>query len=154
MFKSKKGKLAEERIVIIGINPIIDELLGNAQLFSDLMRCNSNLNVTIIYEDDTENFNQFLFNDKALRKGRIEPEKLQSARRNLLGGETNKGGFVDSVLKSFPTEEQKDVGKRLKLYQNNLRHNINLILVDDKIYYCVTGLELPTLEDYESVTEE
>lgn len=151
---NKKGKLAEKQIVIIGINPLIDDLLRNAQLFSDLLRCNSNLNITIIYEDDTENFNQFLYNDKALRQGRIEPEKLQSARRNLLGGETNKGGFVDSILKSFPREEQKDVGKRLKLYQNNLRHNINLVLVDDKIYYCVTGLELPTLEDYECVTEE
>ena len=109
---NKKGKLAEEIIVILGINPIVDDLLSNAQLFSDLLRCNSKLNITIIYENDTENFNQFLFNDKNLRLGRIDADKLQRARGNLLGGETSQGGFVDAVLKFFPLEEQTEVEKK------------------------------------------
>ena len=91
---NKKGKLAEERIVILGINPIVDELLSNAQLFSDLLRCNSKLNIIIIYENDTENFNQFLYNDKTMRLGRIDADKLQRAHGNLLGMRNPKNTMI------------------------------------------------------------
>lgn len=151
------GKYAEKEIVIVGVNPIINEIIDNAQLFSDLLRCNQGLKITIIYESETENFNQSLFYDKDLSEHKIEFERLQTYRNRLIGGKKARNkknaGFLEDVLDYCKSEEESiDFSKRLTLLQNNLRHNINIIKADNVIFYSFTGLELPSINLYQKIS--
>lgn len=154
---NSQGRFAENDLTIIGVNPIINEVIENAQLFADLLRCNQKLRITIIYESETENFNQSLFYDKDLSLAKIEFEKLQTYRNRLIGGKKaknkKKAGFLEDVLNFCNSKEElEDFSKRFALLQNNLRHNINIIKADDVIFYSFTGLELPSIDLYQKVS--
>ena len=156
LLKNSRGELATNEIIIVGVNPIINELIDNAQFFSDILRCNSQLNITIIYESETENFNQSLFYDKQLSEEKIEFDKLQTYRNRLIGGKKAKNkrnaGFLEDVLDCCSSEDEiKSFSRRITLLQNNLRHNINVIKSDDNIFYSFTGLDLPSIELYQRV---
>jgi len=165
--KNSIGEPPKKRLVIVGVNPIIEEITSNPELFYDMLKCSENdtppqLKITIIYESDDENFNQSLFYDKERSKSKIEFDKLQTFKKRLTGGRGKSkkaAGFIEAVLDYFPkTEEKKDeiaaAKSRLKLFENNRGHKVNLILIDDVIWYSITTLDIPTLEMYKKITIE
>lgn len=145
-------------VTIVGVNPIIEELTSNYQLFSDLLRVNKDAEIIIIYESETENFNQSLFYDKELSQERIEFDRLQTYRTRLIGSKRGKGksivGFVEDVLSVFDDNEREFYQKRIRLYQENTRHFVNLIKIDDIIWYSLTTLEIPSLDMYQKISTD
>jgi len=154
LFQNCNGEPAKNELIIVGVNPIINYLVGNPQYIADMLKVNPNLNITIIYENVTENFNQSLFYDRKYSANKIDYEKLKGLRNRLLGNENRRGGFIDSVLSHFDKSLHEAVKSRIKLLQNNLRHSVNLILADDVIHHCVTTLEVPSLDLYETITRK
>lgn len=159
LFLNGLGKPAEDKIIIVGVNPIIQELTEEPEIFNDMLRVNPDLKITIIYESETENFNQSLFYDRSVTQRKLEFEKLQTYRNRLIGGKKGKNkktaGFIDDALSYCEDEEEQERFRtRIVLMQNNLRHFINLIVVDDVILYCFTTLDLPVIDMYEKVTIE
>lgn len=152
LFKNSKGEPAKEKLIIVGVNPLIEDLMDYPQSIADMLKVNTSLNITIVYENSTENFNQSLFYDKERSNNRIDFDKLNRFRKNLIGNDNRRGGLLDSILSYFDKESQETIKSRISLFQNNLRHNINLIMADDVIHYCITTLEIPTLDMYESIT--
>ncbi len=157
LFRNLSGKPAQEKLIIVGVNPIIQEITENPLMFYDILRSCEKLNITLIYENETENFNQSLFYTKGISKNKMDFDKLQTYRSRLIGGKKgrkNTAGFVEDILKYCDDKEiQADMRKRIKLLQNNLRSFVNLIMADDVIWYCFTTLDLPQLSMYRKVTE-
>jgi len=158
-FKNSAGQPPEKNLVIVGVNPIIVEMTANPELFYDMLMCSPHLKITIIYESDSENFNQSLFYDRERSKNKIEFDKLQAYRSRLIGGNRGKTkksvGFIDDVLNHFKNDKDRiNIRERIKLFQNNRRHNINLIYIDDVIWYSETLLDIPTLDMYRKVISE
>lgn len=157
LFKNTEGKPAQERLVIVGINPIIQKITENPLMFYDILRSCEKLNITLIYENETENFNQSLFYTKDISKNKMDFDKLQTYRSRLIGGKKgrkNTAGFVEDILRYCDDEQtQNNMRKRIKLLQNNLRQFVNIILADDVIWYCFTTLDLPQLSMYRRITE-
>lgn len=156
MVKDANPSYPPRKLIIVGVNPIIEELTTNPGFFSDILRLSKDLRITIIYESETENFNQSLCYDEGISKNHIEFDKLQTYRTRLLGGSRGKNkeiaGFVEDVLKKFDVEERKDYQQRIKLLQNNSRHIANMIIIDDIIWFSLTTLELPSLDMYIKIT--
>lgn len=170
LFLNSNGKLAEEELVIVGVNPIVQELTSNPQQIFDMLNTpeaddshdisDKKLKITIIYESESENFNQSLFYDKKVTKEKLDYDKLQTYRSRLIGGKKGKkntAGFVEDVLlfcKAERPEILDSIKSRIILRQNNLRQFVNIILADDTIRYCFTTLDLPSFEMYRRITEK
>ena len=157
LFKNAEEKPAQKRLIIVGVNPIIQEITENPLMFYDILRTCGNLSITLIYENETENFNQSLFYKKGISKNKMDFDKLQTYRSRLIGGKKgrmNTAGFVEDILRYCEDEDiQKNMRKRIKLLQNNLRQFVNIILADDVIWYCFTTLDLPQLSMYRKITQ-
>lgn len=155
---NKDGDIPKKRLVIVGVNPIIQELTRNPQLVYDMLRVNKELVITILYESESENFLQSLFYEKGISKSKMDFDKLETFRNRLIGGKKGKreiSGFVEDVLDLCYSEKEKEnFNERLKLYQNNLRQVANLIIADDLIRYCFTTLDLPTMDMYRIVSKD
>jgi hypothetical protein len=139
-----------EQIIIVGVNPIIDEIVNNPRLFYNMLNTNEKLTITILYESDTENFNQSLFFDRKQGDRKIDYDRLQTYHARLLGSSGGKKtGFIKDVL-SYNTDGNKrcSMESRIRLLQNNLRNFVNLIIKDSIIYYSFTTTEYPSLEMY------
>ena len=155
ILKNKKGEPLQDRLIIIGVNPIIVEITENPQLLVDLMVVNEALEIKIIYENETENFNQSLFYEKGVSKKRIEFDKLQTFRNRLIGTRGRKRtGLLEDIQNLLPEDKKEKYIKRILLLQNNFRHNVNIIIADDIIWFSFTTLDLPTLDMYIQVTIE
>lgn len=154
LFKNSKGEPAKNELIIVGVNPLLNFLVRNPQCIADMLKVNPNLVITIIYEDDTENFKQSLCFDERYSKNKIDLEKLNGDRKRLFGNERRKGGLIDEVVKYLDHTTYDDIKPRIRMLQNNLRLPENLVFADDIVYYCTTTLEIPSLEMYESVTIE
>jgi len=165
--KNGAGNPPEKSLVIVGVNPIIEEMTANPELFYDMLVCSENntpaqLKITIIYEGDDENFNQSLFYDKKRSKYKVEFDNLQTLKKILIGGKGKSkkaSGFVESILDCFPktgdnANKIENAKSRLKLFENNRGHKANIILIDDVIWYSITTLDTPTLDMYRKITLE
>ncbi|GJQ61056.1 MAG: hypothetical protein SCALA702_01090 [Melioribacteraceae bacterium] len=165
--KNSKGNPPSKSLVIIGVNPIIEEITSNPELFYDMLVCSENdnppnLKITIIYESDDENFNQSLFYDKERSKKKVEFDKIQILKKRLTGGNRKSkkaSGFIEAVQDCFPraehdTERIKEAMSRLKLFENNRGHKANIIKIDDVIWYSITLLDIPTLDNYNKLTKD
>lgn len=86
LFRNLSGKPAQEKLIIVGVNPIIQEITENPLMFYDILRSCEKLNITLIYENETENFNQSLFYTKGISKNKMDFDKLQTYRSRLIGG--------------------------------------------------------------------
>lgn len=156
LFKNSDGRPAQKNLTIIGVNPIILEITSNPQMFYDILRCCEHLKITLIYENETENFNQSLFYAKEISKNKLDFDKLQTYRSRLIGGKKgreNTAGFIEDILKySDNPQEQKELRKRILLLQNNLRQFVNIIMSDDIIWYCFTTIDNPDISMYRKIT--
>ncbi len=160
LFYNSKNIPAIEKIIIVGVNPLIEFLEDDEakQFFADLLRCNDKLRIYFLYESETENFNQSLFYDKKLSKNKIDFVRLSQFRERLIGEDKKKVNkepeLVEDILRYFDKDERDAVNNRIFIMQNNLRHNVNLIIADDVIRYSFTTLEIPSIECYVTITEK
>lgn len=152
------GDVPKRRLVIVGVNPIIQDITRNPQIFYDMLKVNSQLTISIFYESETENFSQSLFYDKGISKTKMDFDKLETYRNRLIGSEKGKkkiAGLVEDILMLCENDKEREtLGRRIKLYQNNLRQFVNLVISDDVIKYCFTTLDLPTTEMYREITND
>lgn len=148
----------ENHVTILGVNPIVQEITNNPRLIFDVLNAVDDVNITLIYESETENFNQSLFNVGGSKENSLDFDKLETYRSRLLGGKKgrkNTAGLVEDILKYCDNDQEKreDFRNRIKLLQNNLRQFVNIIWVDDVIWYCFTTLGVPELDMYRKVTK-
>lgn len=157
LFSNTAGNIPTERLIIVGVNPIIQDITNNPEMFCDMLRTNGKLKITLIYESVTENFNQSLFYDKGISRSKMDFDKLETYRNRLIGGKKGKNqtaGLIEDLLKFCADDNEKeDYSQRISLLQNNLRQFVNLIVSDDVIRYCFTTLDLPTGDMYRTITD-
>lgn len=155
-FNNSNGYKIQEHLTIIGVNPIVQEITNNPQLLFDLLNT-TNVKITMIYESETENFNQSLFHVKDLKDRTLDFDRLETYRNRLLGGKKgrkNTAGLVEDILRFCESnEKKKNMRNRIGLLQNNLRQFVNIIWADDVIWYCFTTLGLPDLSMYRKITQ-
>lgn len=155
-FNNSNGYKIQEHLTIIGVNPIVQEITNNPQLLFDLLNTTS-VKITMIYESETENFNQSLFRVKDSKDRTLDFDRLETYRSRLLGGKKgrkNTAGLVEDILRFCESnEKKKSMRNRIRLLQNNLRQFVNIIWADDVIWYCFTTLGLPDLSMYRKITK-
>lgn len=156
-FKNEKGYNIQNHLIVVGVNPIVQEITTNPQLFFDLLNTTP-VKITLIYESETENFNQSLFHINGSKEKSLDFDRLETYRSRLLGGKKgrkNTAGLVEDVLRYCEdNEKKKDMRSRIRLLQNNLRQFVNIIWADDVIGYCFTTLGLPEISMYQKITEQ
>lgn len=156
-FKNERGYNIQNHLIVVGVNPIVQEITTNPQLFFDLLNTTP-VKITLIYESETENFNQSLFHVNGSKEKSLDFDRLETYRSRLLGGKKgrkNTAGLVEDVLRYCEdNEKKKDMRSRIRLLQNNLRQFVNIIWADDVIWYCFTTLGLPEISMYQKITEQ
>lgn len=139
---------AKESITIIGTNPLIPHLEKSASFFADLLTLNDRLKLTVLYESDSENFNQSLCIDTDFSKNRTSYASL-SVHRDRISGARKGGGLLYEILSKINDDDlKKSLTTRIKFKQCNLRLPINLILSDDELWCCIVTHNLPGLDSY------
>lgn len=156
-FNNSEDVKIQNHLIIIGVNPIVQEITNNPQLLFDLLNTTT-VKITMIYESETENFNQSLFHVNGSRDRSLDFDRLETYRSRLLGGKKgrkNTAGLVEDILRFCESNEKKEnMRNRIRLLQNNLRQFVNIIWADDVIWYCFTTLGLPQLSMYRKITEK
>lgn len=156
-FNNSDGNKIQNHLTIIGVNPIVQEITNNPQLLFDLLNT-TKVKITMIYENETENFNQSLFRVNGSKDRFLDFDRLETYRSRLLGGKKgrkNTAGLLEDILRFCENKEKKEnMRNRIKLLQNNLRQFVNIIWADDVIWYCFTTLGLPELSMYRKITEK
>jgi len=139
---------AKNLVTIIGTNPLIPHLEQSATFFADLLTLNDHLKLTVLYESDSENFNQSLCVDTDFSKNRVSYASL-SVHRDRTSGARKGGGLLYEILSHINDDDLKnEIVTRIKFKQCNLRLPINLILSDDKLWCCIVTHNLPDLDSY------
>lgn len=139
---------AKDSITIIGTNPLIPHLEQSASFFVDLLTLNDRLKLTVLYESDSENFNQSLCIDTDFSTNKASYASL-SVHRDRISGVRKGGGLLYEILHNINDDDIKnDLIKRIKFKQCNLRIPINLILSDDKLWCCIVTHNLPDIDSY------
>src|SRR6185436_10783516 len=114
-------KQATNEIKILGTNTLIPHLENSSKFFFDLLTLNQNLNLSIYYESDNENFNQSLCLDTDNSPNRIAYSTL-SLHRDRIKGLNSQSGIKASIVNLFETgNEKKHAEKRIEIKQVNLR---------------------------------
>ena len=141
---------ATSRITILGANPLHPHLEDSGQFFADLLVLNPNLELTILVESDSENFSQSLCVDHSGAENRISYATLRVHRDRVLGrkkkGEDGLVGEIQRALRADMNPEL--VLNRVAVRQSNLRHPVNLIQVDETLWYAITGSDMPDITSY------
>jgi len=146
-------KSSEKSIKIIGTNPLIPYLEKSSDFFADLLNVNHMLELCIFYESDSENFSQSLCMDIKHSQNYLSYDILNVHRNRISGtGRLELAGFSEDVKNSINDKEiQNQVLNRIFLWQLNLRLPMNLIQSDDKIWFCNSTHNLPTIDSYKEV---
>ncbi len=140
---------AKNSIVIVGLNPIAVDLDEYFHMFFDLMNLNQELKVHIFYESDSENFNQSL---SFSSESKHTPTKLNLCRDRIIGRSVRhgvSGGLKSKVNDYFNNSSQsQSVSCRIYLKQINTRMPVNIIKVDDKLFYSISTHKLTDINGY------
>ncbi|MDD3042878.1 MAG: NUDIX domain-containing protein, partial [Methanosarcinaceae archaeon] len=151
---------ARAQIFILGTNPLAPFLEKSAAFFAYLLSENPGLNLTILYESDSENFGQ------ALSLKTLFPEKpeipLSTPADRRAGPEEQTSskirGLTEEILSVVPGEASKKQSRKIEdrifIRQFNLRLPINIIRVDERLWYCITTHILPSIDSYMEVFPE
>jgi hypothetical protein len=151
---SKFFETAKSNITIVGINALIPYLEKAAEWFSNFLTANPELTLTILYESDTENFNQSICMDTSFAPRRTTFSTLTVHRDRIAGTESN-AGLIREMAELIEDEElRKSAEERIELRQLNLRTPVNLLLADDQLWYCISTHQLPTIDSYIEVPQD
>jgi hypothetical protein len=147
-------KEAESSITIIGTNPLLPHLEQSAQFFADLLTLKTDLSLTLLYESDTENFNQAICMDTELSAERTTYSTLTVHRNRISGTEPGRGLAREIIDLIVDLDIRSQVQARIMVRQLNLRSPVNVIVADDKIWYCISTYRLPKLPDYILISKD
>jgi hypothetical protein len=146
---SKLFSHANDKIIIVGLNPLAVELDDNAGILFDVLNLNQNLSIHIFYESDSENFNQSL---SLSSNKEVSSTKLNLCRDRIIGRVTKYGltGGIKSKIDKYFNDKTKveGIAARIIFKQLNTRMPINLIKVDDRFYYSIATHKLTGLSHY------
>ena len=156
---------AKNEILISGITPLLTFFEKKdylAKTFASYFAYKDNLKITILYESGTEIFNQSLFYGNSYNDYNMSSTILNFHKNIVLGGEKGrpKVGFIGDVVDAcksgdLPDEEKAAAIDRIKqgivLKSFNLRQSINVIKVDDTIWYSPIIMGIPSLDMYTEV---
>lgn len=145
---------ARERITIVGIAPLMEDLAANAAALLDAMVLSPALNVTIYFESDSEIFSQSLLLDSP-----SNPDALSYAvmklYRNRVAGDRRSTAEDQGILTELRTLAQArsidfltEIRPRIRLLQHNLRLPCVMMVVDNQILTSVVLHNLPSLGEY------
>ena len=155
----KIGK-ARRRVVIIGTTSIAAELERAGKPLADLLLLNPDLTVTVLYESDSECFQQSLLLDTPFSVNRSSYDSLIT-HRNRVGGpavhrkDLPMPGLLQDVLQQANDEsERRSILTRLLVRQHNLRMPICVIIADDRLWFTVVANTLPNIDNYQQVPKE
>lgn len=147
-------KTARNRIIIFGTSPLVPYLEDSTNVLANLLKLNPELNLTILYESDSECFLQSLILDTKYSINRKSYANLITHRDRISGptvkrkSEKKQGIFKKIILDSFNPEEGKKISNRISIYQHNLKMPFCAIIVDDEVWYTIVTNKLPALDDY------
>jgi hypothetical protein len=149
LWKRVQEKNVKE-ILIIGVLPIEEEIMGSIKELVMAFNDNPDFKLSIYHESENDLFINSLYLDtKHSGKNRISFKELK-----------NKIQRIDRLERSYLSEEAKNReyninwGKCLKIRQLNLKHSVNIIKVDDKIYLSEILLDIVKLDDYHLISKE
>lgn len=144
---------ARSRIIIVGINPIAEQLEMSAAFFADLLTVKRDVTLTILYESDIENFNQAICMDTPFARGSSSNATLALRRRRISGTSSGRGLLREICDNVEDVPHRPDVERRITIRQCNVRLPLNLIIADKKLWFAVSTQTLPTLGTYHRVDE-
>lgn len=151
---------AKHRVLIVGTTPIAGELERAGKPFADMMLLNRDMTVSVLYESDSECFQQSLLLDTSFSINRISYDALIT-HRNRVGGPTVQRkdapmpGLLQDVLQhANDEEERRSILARLLVRQNNLRMPMCIIIADDSVWYTVVTNTLPNIDLYQQVPKD
>ena len=139
---------AKNEILIIGTNPLFPYLERSSKYFYNKLILEEKLELKIFFESDSENFNQSLVTDTKNSINRTSFTTLQT-HKDRIKGTTNTSGLRNDIISHVEKPEIKSkIEERITINQINLRLPINVIKVDDTIWYTFTSNKLPKIDDY------
>lgn len=147
---------AKSRIVIVGTHPLTPHLESSARFFTDLLTLNTELQITILAESDSECFNQALCVDTPQSSNRRSFAALLVHRDRVIG-KSDRDGIAAAMKKELVKEGNpvaESVLSRFVVKQSNLRLPVNIITADGQIWTCLTTHCMPTIDSYELVPVE
>jgi hypothetical protein len=144
----------KSRLLIVGTNPLIPELEHSAEYFRKLLATDRELELFVFYESDNENFAQAVAMDAARTRGVDDPrrmtfDELNTIHRTRIAGSAEKAGLAAEIELRSPNErETESLADRVSIRELHLRIPANLIVADDKIWFCVTTNTIPEISSY------
>lgn len=136
IFKNTKNQLT-----IIGTLPISEILFNSSKDIYNLLKKNKKLNITILYESDSDLFLQSLSTDRPECSERISFTKMREIRNRI-------SRLKLSVKTYIQNQKELLILNRLIIKQINMRLLNNIIYSDDKLFYCPVLTEIPDSQDY------
>ena len=124
-------KKAKSQVVVIGTLPFRLELEGASRNIADLLMLRENLTITILYESNTELFQQSISlnsNTESLTYSKM------LAAKNRISGRKGVGGLRSEVEEHCREGEKADIINRLVILQINCRMPLNVVMVDDNYW--------------------
>jgi len=147
-------KQAQRRIVICGVSPIARDLEGQGDILANLLNLNRELSLAIIYESDSECFQQSLCVDTPFSVNRQSYASLTTHRNRISGPPHGRRSRRDlGLLERIETSYSRmtrggKVKERILVKQQNLRMPFCSLAVDDTILLALVTNVMPTLDDY------
>lgn len=149
---------ARENIVFFGTTPIASEIEKNSYELANLLLLNGNLKLFIVYESDSECFQQSLITDTNHSINRKSYDSFITHRDRISGPtkfnrSSKKLGLLQEIINYCKVEQTNtsEIEKRIFIRQINIRIPFCAILSDDKIWFTLVTNRLPTLSDYYEV---
>lgn len=140
---------AQTEVTIVGANALAPNLERSAAFFADLLNVRENLRLTILHENDTENFQIATTINASGRSETRSFDFLSSHKNRISGGEHTAGLAREIHAACSEPETAASVMKRTVVRQLNLRLPVNIIKVDDQILYSFAIDSMPSLLDYQ-----
>lgn len=144
----------KSRLLIVGTNPLIPELEHSADFFRKFLGTRQDLRLFVFYESDNENFAQAVAMDAA-RSGDVpDPrhmtfDELSAVHRTRIAGSAEKAGLAAEIELRSPSErETESLADRVSIRELHLRIPANLIVADDRIWFCLTTNTIPDISSY------
>lgn len=147
----KEGK---RQIIIIGVNSLIPQLENSYRFFFNKLILEEGLSIKVYCESDSENFNQSLLTDTRNSKNRVSYTTLQTHKARIMGT-TEFSGLKSDIVSCAEDDKVKiELSSRISINQINLRLPVNVIKVDDDIWFTFVLNGLATTDDYFVANDE
>ncbi|MDR3057941.1 MAG: NUDIX domain-containing protein, partial [Prevotella sp.] len=141
-------KEAKKEILIIGVLPVEEEIMGNIKEIVEKFQTNSDLKLSIYHESENDLFVSSLYLDTKHSTKRISFKELKNKVQRIV---RLKKSYLLEAAKNKDYELSFD---NLKIRQLNLRHSVNIIKVDEKIYLSEVLLDIVSLDNYRQIESD